>query len=81
MWPDLVVLLDVPADVADRRLGVDRDRMESEPSAFHAAVLEGFRSQAAAEPGRWVVIDGTGTIDEVADAVRRAAAERLQLPL
>lgn len=81
VWPDLVVLLDVPADVADLRLGAARDRMEAEPSAFHAAVIEGFRAQAAAEPDRWVVIDGTGSVEEVAAAVRRAAAERLQLPL
>lgn len=79
VWPDLVVLLDVPAEVADRRLGAARDRMEAEPSAFHAAVLEGFRAQAAAEPDRWAVVDGTGTVDEVAAAVRREVAERLQL--
>jgi dTMP kinase len=53
--------------------------MESEPSEFHAAVLDGFRSQAAAEPGRWAVVDGTGTVDEVAAAVRRLVADRLQL--
>jgi dTMP kinase len=81
VWPDLIVLLDVPAEVADRRLGAARDRMEAEPSTFHAAVIEGFRAQARAEPDRWVVIDGTGSIDEVAAAVRRVAAERLQLPL
>lgn len=79
VWPDLVILLDVPAEVADRRLGDERDRMESEPSEFHAAVLDGFRAQAAAEPGRWVVVDGTGTVDEVAATVRRLVAERLQL--
>lgn len=81
VWPDLVVLLDVPAAVADRRLGAARDRMEAEPSAFHAAVIEGFHAQAAAEPDRWVVLDGTGSIDDVAAAVRRVVAERLQLPL
>jgi dTMP kinase len=54
--------------------------MESEPSAFHAAVMEGFRAQAAAEPERWAVVDGTGTIEAVAAAVRRITAERLQLP-
>jgi dTMP kinase len=55
--------------------------MEAEPAAFHAAVLEGFRSQAAAEPDRWVVIDGTPSIDEVSAAVSAAVAERLQLLL
>lgn len=81
VWPDLILLLDVPAVEADRRLGPDRDRMESESAAFHAAVTRGFREQAAAEPERWVVVDGTGSIDEVADAVRRIVAQRLQLAL
>ena len=81
VWPDLIVLLDVPAAVADRRLGTARDRMEAEPSAFHAAVIEGFRAQAADEPDRWVVLDGTSSIDDVAAAVRRVVAERLQLPV
>jgi dTMP kinase len=81
VWPDLIVLLDVPIAEADRRLGTQRDRMESEPAAFHAAVIDGFRAQAAAEPDRWVVIDGTGTIDQVALSVRTVVAERLQLPL
>jgi len=81
VWPDLIVLLDVPAAEADRRLGTQRDRMEAEPAAFHAAVINGFRAQAAAEPDRWVVIDGTGTIDQVALSVRTVVAERLQLPL
>lgn len=81
VWPDLVILLDVPEAEADRRLGSARDRMESEPAAFHAAVIEGFRAQAIAEPERWVVIDGSPSIDEVSAAVFAAVAERLQLPL
>jgi len=79
VWPDLVVLLDVPPELAEARLGRGRDRMEAEPGAFHRAVLEGFRAQAEAEPERWAVVAGTGSIDEVAAAVRRVVAERLQL--
>jgi dTMP kinase len=81
VWPDLIVLLDVPEAEANRRLGSSRDRMESEPASFHAAVMEGFRAQAAAEPDRWVVIDGTPPIEEVSAAVFAVVAERLQLPL
>lgn len=81
VWPDLIVLLDVPEAEADRRLGSSRDRMESEPASFHAAVMEGFRAQAAAEPDRWVVIDGTPSIELVSAAVFAVVAERLQLPL
>ncbi len=81
VWPDLVLLLDVPGEVAERRLGAARDRMESEPVDFHAAVLAGFRLQAEAEPERWAVVDGTGSVAEVAAAVRAVVVERLQLPL
>jgi dTMP kinase len=81
VWPDLIVLLDVPAGEADRRLGSARDRMEAEPAAFHAAVMDGFRAQAEAEPDRWVTIDGTPSVEEVAAAVSAVVAERLQLPL
>ena len=45
-----MVLLDVPTEVAAARLGVERDRMEAEPDAFHQRVREGFRAQAEAEP-------------------------------
>ena len=70
--PDVVVLLDVPAAVAASRMAGARDRMEAEDRAFHARVTEGYRALAAADPGRWVVVDGSGTIDEVAERVLKA---------
>ncbi len=81
VWPDLVIVLDVPAPEATRRLGGAGDRMEDEPESFHRAVADGFLKQAAVDPDRWVVLDGTGSIDEVARAVRTVVAERLQLPM
>ncbi len=79
LWPDLVVLLVVPADVAARRLGEDLDRFEQEGDGFHARIDAGFRSLAADDPDRWVVVDGSASPDEVAAAVARVVAERLQL--
>ena len=81
VWPDLVIVLEVPAPEATRRLGGAGDRMEDEPESFHRAVADGFLQQAAADPDRWVVLDGTGSIDEVARAVRTVVGERLQLPM
>ncbi|MBV8387957.1 MAG: dTMP kinase [Acidimicrobiia bacterium] len=69
--PDLVVLLDVPASVAAERLR-GRDRMEAAGDDFHARVAEGYRALAGAEPHRWVVVDGAGSVDEVAARVRDA---------
>ena len=75
--PDLIVLLDVPPDVAvGRRNSVD-DRMEAESAAFHARVADGYRALAAAEPGRWVVVDGTGPPGDVAERVSNAVGEHL----
>jgi dTMP kinase len=75
--PDVVVLLDVPSDVASARRPDAHDRMEAESAAFHARVADGYRTLAAAEPDRWVVVDGTGPPDEVAERVSKAVAERL----
>jgi dTMP kinase len=66
--PDLVVLLDV---AAGRNEGTP-DRMEAEDAAFHTRVADGYRKLAAADPNRWVVVDGSGTIDDVAARVRKA---------
>jgi dTMP kinase len=68
---DLVVLLDVRPDVAAARLQ-GRDRMEAAGDDFHARVAEGYRRMAAAHPDRWLVVDGNGSIDEVAVRVRDA---------
>ena len=76
--PDLVVLLDVPLDVAaGRRTEVD-DRMEAEGAAFHARVADGYRALAEAEPDRWVVVDGTGPPADVAERVSKVVADRLE---
>lgn len=71
LWPDLVVLLDVPADVAHARLGPP-DRFESEDAGFHERVVTGFRTLAAMEAERWAVVPATGTVEEVAALVWEA---------
>ena len=75
--PDLTVLLDVPAEVAAARVSTTPDRFEGAGEAFHRRVVEGYR--VLAEESTWVVVDGTGPIDEVAVAVRAAVRDRLHL--
>ena len=77
LWPDLAVLVDVPPEVGRSRLGGSPDRVERADEGFHARVAAGFRSLAAAEPARWLVVDGTGSVDEVAVRVREGVAARL----
>ena len=79
VWPDLVVLLDVPEAVAEERLGAERDRMEEVGDGFHGRVVAGFRALAAADPDRWVVVDGTGSVDDVADRVWAVVAPHVEV--
>lgn len=80
--PDLVVLLEVPAAVADARLAAagSPDRLEAAGDAFHRSVAKGYRELAAADPGRWSVVDGTGTVEAVAARVQAAVGSRLGDP-
>ena len=68
LWPDVVVLVDVPEHVARQRRD-GSDRFELEERAFHRRVVEGYRQLAAEDPDRWRVVDGTGTVEEVASRV------------
>ena len=77
--PDLVILLDVPVELAEQRRGAVSDRIEATGVGFHRRVVEGFRAIAVADPERWVTLDGTCSIDRVSDDVRRIVAERLGL--
>lgn len=77
LWPDVVVLLDVPAPTARERLagsGRPADRMERAGRDFHERVAAGFRALAAADAGHFVVVDGVGSEDEVAARVASAVA-------
>jgi dTMP kinase len=79
-WPDLVVLIDTPTEVLERRMrGRQLDRFEREDDDFHARVRDGFRAMADADPLHWVVVDGAASMDEVGTNIRRCVAERLQL--
>jgi dTMP kinase len=76
--PDLNVLVDVPLDVArGRRAAGTDDRLESLSTDFHQRVRHGYLELAAADPGRWVVVDGVGGVDEVAGRLGAAVAGRL----
>ena len=77
-WPDLVILLTVPAEVTARRMAKrDRDRFELAGDDFHDRVDRGFATMAADDPERWVVIDASGTPETVTAAIDAAVRDRL----
>jgi dTMP kinase len=67
--PDLTIWIDVDIEVGLHRArggdGGPGDRFEAEPLAFHSAIHTGFTALAAAEPGRFVRIDGNRELDAV----------------
>lgn len=76
LLPDLVLLVEVDAEVAAQRLNRSLDRFERADADFHERVRHGFHLQAVAEPYRWVTIDGTPEPDVVFDAVLAAVDRR-----
>lgn len=75
--PHLTVLLDVAPEAARERFTEAPDRLESEPAEFHARVRAGFLTLAAADPGRYLVIDAA----QEPEAVTTVARHRLDLML
>jgi len=78
--PDLTLIFDLPVaeglERAHARAGAEM-RFESKGQAFHERLREGFLAIARGEPGRCVVIDATGSLDEVEARVWAAVDERL----
>lgn len=69
LLPELTVLLDLdPAVGAARRAGAP-DRIEREPSDFHLRVREHFLALAAAEPGRYLVLDAAAAPERIHAAI------------
>ncbi|MEY2448613.1 MAG: dTMP kinase [Acidimicrobiaceae bacterium] len=73
---DLVVLITVSPETRAQRLKAAADRIEASGDEFHHRVELGFKAMADGDPHRWAVIDGDGTVDEVAARVWEAVASR-----
>ena len=70
-WPDLTIILDMPADKSMARVKRAKDRIEQRPMDYHAQVLQNYRSQAVGNAG-YRVISADRDIDAVHADVLRA---------
>ena len=76
--PDLTILLDVPVEV-----GLERTRRrkewnrfeDTEEVAFFERVRSAYLAMAAAEPERFRVVDGAGSVEASDEAIRTAVAD------
>ena len=81
-WPDLVVFIDVPLEQLLERLQKrELDRFEREDRAFFERIFTGFHTMAAADPTRWLIVDGTPSKDELAATILSQVCERLKITL
>jgi dTMP kinase len=78
---DLSILVDVSVDVAADRLAAQgrlgADRMERLGADFAARVRKGFLAQAASDPDRWLVVDGTLEVSALTAHMVACVRERL----
>lgn len=83
MVPDLTIILDLEpalgmARAASRRAkGVDVDRFEKEELSKHQARQKAFLKIAEQEPDRCVVVDASGDIETVENAIWKVVSARL----
>lgn len=85
LHPDLTLIFDLPEEVGLSRAvdrnssaSADEGRFEAEDLRFHRRVREGYLTLAKAEPHRYAVVDGNGSIDEV--FTRTLDALRTRIP-
>jgi dTMP kinase len=80
LLPDLTILLDLDEESARARLDTARtryDRLEAERSDFHARVRAAYLRLAEEEPDRFLVIDASRPVEEIAQEIRDRLAARL----
>ena len=67
--PDLVILLDLDVEKGLKRKRMRLDCFEREEFAFHHRVRDAYLKLAAADPERWLVVDGALPEENVRDII------------
>lgn len=78
--PDLTVLLDLEPEVGLSRRqvgGGELNRMDRQELDFYQRMRQGYITLAAEEPERWIRVDASGPVEEVARAIKAAVIAKL----
>jgi dTMP kinase len=74
--PDLTILIDLDVHRAsERRVRDAKDRFETSDLAFHQRVRDGYLAMAAEFADSWLVVDGSGSEEEVAKVIDDALSK------
>jgi len=78
--PDITILLDAPVDVGMSRTTRrgNPDRLDVERAEFYTRVRDCYLDLAKAEPERFVIVDASGTLDEVGALIDELATKILE---
>lgn len=68
--PDLTIVFDIDVETSQKRVGKEKDRMESAGIEFHNRVRYGYLELAKQEPDRIKVIDASQSIEEIHEEVK-----------
>ena len=77
LLPQLTVLLDLDPLIGLARLTGDPDRLERAGDDFHARTRQAFLDRAAADPGRWLVVDAASPVDTIQREICQRVAAAL----
>ena len=69
LMPDRTVLVEISPETAAARVGGSGDRIERDGVALWARAAEAYRDLAARDRRRYVVVDGTRPVDELAEEI------------
>lgn len=76
--PDLTFVFDIDVETSMKRVGKEKDRMESAGIDFHNRVRKGYLELAKQEPQRIKVLDATKSIKEIHNNVIEIINEKLK---
>jgi dTMP kinase len=77
--PDLTIILDLPVEEAHKRRmkrSDEPDRLELEDLEFHRRVAQGYRTIAANNPQRYVLVDATVPIESLEHRIHQILEAR-----
>jgi dTMP kinase len=82
LTPDLTFLLDLPAEegLMRRKKHGEWNRLDAYNLEFHQRVRNGYLELAAAEPGRWIVLDARKDAETLQAEIGQLVVARLPRP-
>lgn len=75
--PDLTLVFDIDVETSMKRVGNEKDRMESAGKDFHNRVRNGYLKLAKAEPDRIKVVNAVQSVEDVFEDVKKIITKYL----